>query len=193
MPTMSSLWPGERRAQNGGDTDGVLVDVRLHVLGADRVLARLERHDPRLDVEVAAELLPDHVHVAAEDEVRVRRSAPAASRRLRQFHLRERLPSMIASEEPWVRAPVVSPGAWKRSASIRMHRCSISAVRGYSAWSMKLRCRLSAMIRCASGSIHVVTNVARLRAGIALERQVLGHESHRILSSVQWWSSFSFW
>ena len=35
---------------------------------------------------------------------------------------------MIASEEPWVRAPVVSPGAWKRSASIRMQRCSISAV-----------------------------------------------------------------
>ena len=46
---------------------------------------------------------------------------------------------MIASEEPWVRAPVVSPGAWKRSASMRMQRCSISAVRGYSAWSMKLR------------------------------------------------------
>src|SRR6476659_9289399 len=30
---------------------------------------------------------------------------------------------------------------------------------------MKLRCRFSAMIRCASGSIHVVTKVARLRAG----------------------------
>ena len=72
---------------------------------------------------------------------------------------------MIASDEPWVRAPVVSPGAWNRSASIRMQRCSISAVRGYSAWSMKLRCRFSAMIRCASGSIHVVTKVARLRAG----------------------------
>ena len=72
---------------------------------------------------------------------------------------------MIASDEPWVRAPVVSPGAWNRSASIRMQRCSISAVRGYSAWSMKLRCRFSAMIRCASGSIQVVTKVARLRAG----------------------------
>ena len=32
-----------------------------------------------------------------------------------------------------VRAPVVSPGAWNRSAIIRMQRCSISAVRGYSA------------------------------------------------------------
>ena len=46
---------------------------------------------------------------------------------------------MIASEEPCVRAPIVSPGAWKRSASIRMQRCSISAVCGYSAWSMKFR------------------------------------------------------
>ena len=72
---------------------------------------------------------------------------------------------MIASDDPWVRAPVVSPGAWNRSAIIRMQRCSISAVRGYSAWSMKFRCRLSAMIRCASGSIQVVTKVARLRPG----------------------------
>jgi hypothetical protein len=71
----------------------------------------------------------------------------------------------MASEDPWVRAPVVLPGAWKRSASIRMQRCSISAVRGYSAWSMKFRCRFAAMIRCASGSIQVVTKVARLRAG----------------------------
>ena len=73
---------------------------------------------------------------------------------------------MIASEDPCVRAPVVSPGAWKRSASMRMQRCSISAVCGYSAWSMKLRWRFSAIIRCASGSIHVVTNVARLRIGM---------------------------
>ncbi len=62
--------PGERGAEHGGDADRVLVDVRLDVLGADRVLALLERHDPRLDVEVAAELLPHDVHVAAEHEVR---------------------------------------------------------------------------------------------------------------------------
>ena len=49
---------------------------------------------------------------------------------------------------------------------MRMQRCSISAVCGYSAWSMKLRCRFSAITRWASGSIHVVTNVARLRIGI---------------------------
>jgi hypothetical protein len=90
---------------------------------------------------------------------------PAAACRVRQFHFSDSAPSMIASDEPWVRAPVVSPGAWNRSASIRMQRCSISAVRGYSAWSMKLRCRFSAMIRWACGSIQVVTNVARFRAG----------------------------
>ena len=60
---------GERRAEDGGDADRVLVDVRLDVLGADRVLLGLQRDDPRLDVEVAAELLPDDVHVAAEHQV----------------------------------------------------------------------------------------------------------------------------
>ena len=74
---------GERRAQHGGDADRVLVDVRLHVLGADRVLVLLQGDDPRLDVEVAAELLPDDVHVAAEHQVRpvdrrARRGAPLA-------------------------------------------------------------------------------------------------------------------
>ncbi len=62
--------PGEGRAEDGGDADRVLVEVGLDVLGADRVLALGQRHDPRLDVEVAAELLPDDVDVAAEDEVR---------------------------------------------------------------------------------------------------------------------------
>ncbi len=90
---------------------------------------------------------------------------PAFSCRSFHFHFSDSAPSMIASEEPWVRAPVVSPGALKRFASMRMQRCSISAGIGYSAWSMKLRCRFSAMIRCASGSIQVVTKVARLRIG----------------------------
>ena len=62
---------GERGAEHRGDADRVLVDVRLDVLGADRVLVGLQRDDPRLDVEVAAELLPDDVHVAAEDQVRL--------------------------------------------------------------------------------------------------------------------------
>ncbi len=36
---------------------------------------------------------------------------PAASRRSFHFHFSDSAPSMIASEEPWVRQPVVSPGA----------------------------------------------------------------------------------
>ena len=60
----------ERRAEHGGDADRVLVDVRLDVLGPDHVLVGLQRDDPRLDVEVAAELLPHDVHVAPEHEVR---------------------------------------------------------------------------------------------------------------------------
>ena len=88
---------------------------------------------------------------------------------------------MIASEEPCVRAPVVSPGALKRSASIRMQRCSISAVRGYSAWSMKLRWRFSAMIRWASGSIQVVTKVARLCCGSP--SSITSSNTSRIVSS----------
>ena len=124
----------ERRPQHRRDADRVLVDVRLHVLRADRVLVGLERDDPRLDVEVAAELLPHDVHVAAEHEVRPRRCPCRPPRgRSRHFHFSDSAPSMIASEDPCVRAPVVSPGAWKRSASMRMQRCSISAVCGYSA------------------------------------------------------------
>ncbi len=63
------LVAGERGPEHRGDADRVLVDVGLHVLGTDRVLVGLQRHDARLDVEVAAELLPDDVHVAAEDQV----------------------------------------------------------------------------------------------------------------------------
>ncbi len=74
-------------------------------------------------------------------------SLPAASWRSRHFHFSDSAPSMIASDEPCVRAPVVSPGALKREASMRMQRCSISAVCGYSAWSMKFRCRFSAITR----------------------------------------------
>ena len=67
---------GEGRAEHGGDADRVLVEVGLHVVRADRVLALLQRDDPRLDVEVAAELLPDHVDVTAEHQVRPGRGEP---------------------------------------------------------------------------------------------------------------------
>jgi hypothetical protein len=60
----------ERRANDRRDPDRVLIDVGLDVLRTDRVLTRLQGHDARLDVEVATELLPDDVDIAAEDEVR---------------------------------------------------------------------------------------------------------------------------
>ena len=71
IPGMSSEWPVKVVPEHRRDADRVLVDVGLDVLGADRVLVGLERDDPRLDVEVAAELLPDDVHVAAEDQIRL--------------------------------------------------------------------------------------------------------------------------
>ena len=61
----------ERRAGDGDDADRVLVDPRLELVGADGRLALRQRDLARLDVEVAAELVPDHVHVAAEDQVRL--------------------------------------------------------------------------------------------------------------------------
>src|SRR6202042_2357603 len=60
---------GESGPEHGCHTDRVLIDVWLDVLGPDRVLVARERHDARLDVEVATELLPHDVHVTAEDEV----------------------------------------------------------------------------------------------------------------------------
>ena len=71
MPTMSSAWPVKVVPSTAATPIVFSSIMRLHVLGPDRVLAFLQRHDPRLDVEVAAELLPDHVHVAAEDQVRL--------------------------------------------------------------------------------------------------------------------------
>ena len=119
---------GERGAQNGGDADRVLVDLWLHVLGLDRVSgwSGMMRGS-------TSKLLPHDVYVTAEIRFGRVVSLPAFSRRWRHFHFKDSAPSMIASDDPWVRAPVVSPGAWKRLASMRMQRCSISAVCGYSA------------------------------------------------------------
>ena len=94
MPTMSSLWPVNVVPRTA--TTPMVFSSRwgCHVLGADRVLALGERHDPRLDVEVAAELLPHDVDVAAEDEVgpvgrqagRLAAAAPLPLQRQRAEH-----------------------------------------------------------------------------------------------------------
>src|SRR5262245_31308238 len=53
---------------------------------------------------------------------------------------------------------------------MRTQRIATSAVRGYSAWSMKLRCRLASITARASGSIQVVTKVARFFSGLRSSR-----------------------
>ncbi len=52
--------------------------------------------------------------------------------------------------------------AWNRSATIAMQRLSIAAVAGYSSLSIMFLSKVSAISFSASGSIHVVTKVARL-------------------------------
>jgi hypothetical protein len=51
-------------------SDGVLVDLGRELVGTDRVAPTGNRDLARLDVEVAAELVPDDVHVGAVHEVR---------------------------------------------------------------------------------------------------------------------------
>lgn len=77
---------------------------------------------------------------------------------------------MTASLEPIVETPVAlagsvvdRSGAWNRSATIDTHRDSIAAVAGYSSLSIMFLSNVSAISLSASGSIHVVTNVARFR------------------------------
>jgi hypothetical protein len=61
----------ECRTKHSGYANRVLVDVWADAVWTDRIVARLERHDAWLDVEVAAELLPHHVHIAAEHQIGV--------------------------------------------------------------------------------------------------------------------------
>ncbi len=71
---------------------------------------------------------------------------------------------MTASLDPIVAAPVGSPGsAWKRPETMETQRRSIAAVAGYSSLSIMFLSNASAIRISASGSIHVVTKVARLR------------------------------
>ena len=71
---------------------------------------------------------------------------------------------MQASLEPVVEQPVASPSsdAFHRWAMMFTHRRSSSAVWGYSSLSIMFLAEHWAKRSSASGSIHVVTNVARL-------------------------------
>ena len=65
---------------------------------------------------------------------------------------------------------------------MRMQRCSISAVRGYSAWSMKLRCRFVGDDLLRLG-LHPGRHEGRqVTSRVTFECEVLGHQSQRVLS-----------
>jgi hypothetical protein len=63
--------------------------------------------------------------------------------------------SMTASLDPTVETPIALLGS--------SSRCSMAAVAGYSSLSIMFLSNVSAISFSASGSIHVVTNVARFR------------------------------
>lgn len=89
---------------------------------------------------------------------------PPSPARFIQRRLNAMPASMQASEEPVVEQPTAlsGSGACHRSASIDTQRRSSSAVRGYSSLSIMFLSRHSPISTPASGSIHVVTKVARL-------------------------------
>ncbi len=91
-------------------------------------------------------------------------SAPAARRRCCQRRLRASPANIAASLDPIVEQPSAGEplGAFHKAASMFTQRTSSSAVCGYSSLSIMFLSRHSAISRSASGSIHVVTNVARL-------------------------------
>ena len=74
---------------------------------------------------------------------------------------------MHASLDPVVEHPVAPvPLAFQRRARMFTHRRSISAVCGYSSLSIMFFEAHSVMSSSASGSIQVVTNVARFRRAL---------------------------
>ena len=93
---------------------------------------------------------------------------PWASMRFRHFHFRAMPPSMAASEEPMVEQPQAwsSSGAWNKRDSMLTQRISTSAVWGYSSLSIMFFSKASAINCLASGSIQVVTKVARFNRAL---------------------------
>jgi len=90
-------------------------------------------------------------------------SSPADRRRARHRHSSAIPPSMHASLDPVVEQPTAAPcdGMFHRLPRMFTQRFSSSAVCGYSSLSIMFLGAHSAISISASGSIHVVTNVAR--------------------------------
>src|ERR1700722_19577098 len=106
--------------------------------------------------------------------------SPAARRFARHRHSSAIPPSMHASLEPVVEQPTAcSYGAFHRWPMMFTQRCSSSAVCGYSSLSIMFLDAHSAISSSASGSIHVVTNVARFSLALP----------SRMSSSLTTWSA----
>ena len=67
-------------------------------------------------------------------------------------------------------------GAFQRSASIPTHRCSSSAVRGYSSLSIMFLSKHSSISPPACGSVQVVTKRGEVETGVAVEHQLVVHD-----------------
>src|SRR5947209_15139778 len=59
----------ERGAEDRDDADRALVALRDRLLRAEVEAISVHRHEPRLDIPIAAELVPAHLHVDAHHEV----------------------------------------------------------------------------------------------------------------------------
>ena len=139
-----------------------------------------ERHDPRLDVEVAAELLPDDVHVAAEDQVGVRRRPPggllpgAPVPLQRQGAEHDRLGRALGARPGGLARRVEQVGEHPDAALLDLGRARVLGVVDEVAVQVlgddPLRLRL-----------HPGGDEGGQVAGrVALEGEVLAHEAHRV-------------
>ena len=61
--------PGECGAEDGHHRDGVLVDGLAYLLGGDDVTTLFHRKVLGFDIEIAAELFPYHLNIAAENQI----------------------------------------------------------------------------------------------------------------------------
>src|SRR4029077_15531773 len=59
------VFAGECLAGDGHHADRVFIYVLVKVLSGKTVVASLQGHNPRLDIEIAQELFPDNLDVAA--------------------------------------------------------------------------------------------------------------------------------
>src|SRR5271166_2955943 len=99
------VFAGESLACDRHHANRVFVYILVEMFSGKPVIARLHRHNPWLDVEIAQKLFPDICTLPPVTMFGLLESFPAFFRASLQFHLWARPPSIQASEEPIVAAP----------------------------------------------------------------------------------------